>query len=139
LTVNFYAKVIPRQNRRTQNPGGDLEKRKPARVLAAGVYKAVREKLDEVFREKRRKLVRFAFFKLGNQADAEDAVQNGCVIRPQDLPGRLTKPKTPESTPPSLSGKVDKVAKQARKAAAHQMMKETGRKCSGVRTPSGRQ
>jgi transcriptional regulator with PAS, ATPase and Fis domain len=48
------------------------------------------------------------------------------LIRPQDLPGRLTKPKTPEFTPPSLRGKVDKVAKQARKAAAHQMMKETG-------------
>jgi DNA-directed RNA polymerase specialized sigma24 family protein len=56
-----------------------LEKRKPARVLAPDVYKAVREKLDEVFREMRRKLVRFAFFKLGNQADAEDAVQDGCV------------------------------------------------------------
>jgi hypothetical protein len=44
------------------------------------IYKAVREKLDEVFREKRRKLVRFAFFKSGRAAMARFLLDHGADV-----------------------------------------------------------
>ena len=72
----------------------------------------------------------------GNVRELENVVRCGVelarsarteLIRLQDLPRGLTKPKTFEQAArASLSSKVDEVARQTRNEAAWQMMKETG-------------